>query len=87
MAVLRWLGSATLAEQVLDCLRLAVRQERERLDQLLADVAEVAGIAKTDAQGRTVDIHCLRRTFATMLSQAGVARVWSKSFFGIATFG
>ncbi len=32
-----------------------------------------AGIAKTDAQGRTVDIHCLRHTFATMLSQAGVA--------------
>jgi hypothetical protein len=34
---------------------------------------EAAGIAKTDAQGRTVDIHCLRHTFATMLSQAGVA--------------
>ena len=32
-----------------------------------------AGIAKTDAQGRKVDIHCLRHTFATMLSQAGVA--------------
>jgi len=32
-----------------------------------------AGIAKTDAEGRTVDVHCLRHTFATMLSQAGVA--------------
>jgi len=32
-----------------------------------------AGIPKTDQQGRTVDIHCLRHTFATMLSQAGVA--------------
>ena len=30
-------------------------------------------IDKTDAQGRTVDIHCLRHTFATMLSRAGVA--------------
>ena len=32
-----------------------------------------AGIDKTDAEGCTVDIHCLRHTFATMLSQAGVA--------------
>ena len=30
-------------------------------------------IDKTDGQGRPVDIHCLRHTFATMLSQAGVA--------------
>ncbi len=30
-------------------------------------------IDKTDAQGRTMDIHCLRHTFATMLSKAGVA--------------
>ena len=34
---------------------------------------KAAGIAKTDSQGRTVDLHCLRHTFATMLSQAGVA--------------
>ncbi len=32
-----------------------------------------AGIDKTDAQVRTVDIHSLRHTFATMLSRAGVA--------------
>ena len=31
-----------------------------------------AGIAKTDAAGRTVDIHCLRHTFATMLSRARI---------------
>jgi len=28
---------------------------------------------KTDAQGRTLDVHSLRHTFATMLSKAGVA--------------
>ena len=31
-----------------------------------------AGIAKADAEGRTVDVHSLRHIFATMLSQAGV---------------
>ncbi|MCY2923988.1 MAG: site-specific integrase, partial [Planctomycetota bacterium] len=30
-------------------------------------------IDKTDAQGRTLDIHCLRHTFATMLSMANVS--------------
>ena len=33
---------------------------------------KAAGIPKADAQGRTVDIHALRHTFATMLSRAGV---------------
>jgi len=31
-----------------------------------------AGIAKTHADGRTVDVHSLRHTFATLLSKAGV---------------
>jgi integrase len=31
-----------------------------------------AGIAKRDAQGRTVDVHCLRHTFATLLARNGV---------------
>ncbi len=31
-----------------------------------------AGIAKRDADGRTVDVHSLRTTFGTMLSRAGV---------------
>jgi len=31
-----------------------------------------AGIAKRDAQGRTVDVHSLRRTFATLLARNGV---------------
>ena len=31
-----------------------------------------AGIKKTDADGRTMDVHCLRHTFATLLSKAGV---------------
>jgi integrase len=31
-----------------------------------------ADIAKTDADGRTVDVHSLRHTFATLLSKAGV---------------
>ena len=32
-----------------------------------------AGIAKTDAQGRTVDVHSLRHTFATLLARNGVS--------------
>jgi len=31
-----------------------------------------AGISKRDAQGRTVDVHCLRHTFATLLARNGV---------------
>ncbi|MGA2265326.1 MAG: site-specific integrase [Phycisphaerae bacterium] len=31
-----------------------------------------AGIAKTDVDGKTVDVHSLRHTFATLLSKAGV---------------
>ena len=37
-----------------------------------ADLA-VAGIAKTDARGRTLDIHCLRHTFATLLARNGAS--------------
>ena len=33
----------------------------------------VAGIAKRDDRGRTVDVHALRHTFCTMLSKAGVS--------------
>jgi len=36
--------SATFAEQVFDLLRLAVEEEGERLDELLADMPEVAGV-------------------------------------------
>ena len=32
-----------------------------------------AGIAKTDERGRSLDVHALRTTFGTMLSQAGVS--------------
>ncbi len=32
-----------------------------------------AGIAKTDDRGRSLDVHALRTTFGTMLSQAGVS--------------
>ncbi len=34
---------------------------------------KVAGIAKRDDRGRTIDVHALRHTFGTMLSKAGVA--------------
>jgi integrase len=34
---------------------------------------DAAGIPKTDAQGRTLDIHCLRHTFATLLARNGVS--------------
>jgi len=32
-----------------------------------------AGIPKRDAQGRTLDVHCLRHTFATLLARNGVS--------------
>jgi len=32
-----------------------------------------AGIAKRDAQGQTVDMHCLWHTFATLLARNGVS--------------
>jgi integrase len=34
---------------------------------------KVAGILKTDERGRTVDVHAMRMTLATMLNKAGVA--------------
>src|ERR1019366_655913 len=34
---------------------------------------EMAGIAKTDERGRTLDVHALRTTFCTLLSVGGVA--------------
>ncbi len=34
---------------------------------------KAAGIPKTDAQGYTLDIHCLRHTFATLLARSGVS--------------
>ncbi len=52
--------------------------DRDLVAAGLARVVEIeqtgkTRIDKTDAEGRTIDIHCLRHTFATMLSQAGVA--------------
>jgi integrase len=38
----------------------------------LGDLA-VAGIVKRDAQGRTVDVHSMRHTFATLLARRGVS--------------
>ena len=32
-----------------------------------------AGIVKRDAQGRTVDVHSMRHTFATLLAKRGVS--------------
>jgi integrase len=34
---------------------------------------KAAGIPKRDAQGRTVDVHCLRHTFVTLLARNGVS--------------
>jgi hypothetical protein len=34
---------------------------------------KVAGIPKSDACGRTVDVHAMRMTLATMLNKSGVA--------------
>ena len=46
-------------------------RSRDFLPAFNRDIA-VAGIAKRDAQGRTVDVHGLRHTFATLLARNGV---------------
>ncbi len=52
-----------------DTLVFAVpRQLVKTLDRDL----RVAGIPKTDARGRTVDVHAMRHTFGTLLSKGGV---------------
>lgn len=44
-----------------------------QLVRILDRDLEAAGIPKTDERGRTVDVHAMRHTFATMLSTSGVA--------------
>ncbi|MFQ5805025.1 MAG: tyrosine-type recombinase/integrase [Phycisphaerae bacterium] len=43
------------------------------LVRILDNDLAVAGIPKTDADGRTIDVHALRHTTATYLARAGVA--------------
>ncbi len=43
------------------------------LRRILDRDLEAAGIPKKDDRGRTIDVHALRHTFGTMLSQNGVA--------------
>ena len=45
----------------------------KQLVKVLDRDLEVAGIAKTDERGHTLDVHALRHTFATLLSVGGVA--------------
>jgi len=45
----------------------------ESLGKILDRDLQVAGIAKADDRGRTVDVHSLRTTFGTFLSKGGVA--------------
>ena len=46
--------------------------DRRSLLRIIDQDFELAGIAKVDERGRSVDIHCLRHTFATGLARAGV---------------
>lgn len=41
------------------------------MKRFLRDI-EVAGIARFDSQGRSIDIHCLRYSFGTLLAKKGV---------------
>ncbi len=45
----------------------------DQLVKILDRDLAVAGIAKRDDRGRTIDVHALRHTFGTLLSKAGVA--------------
>jgi len=73
-----------LRPDLADDLRRHVAERNGNGDGLLFDVPsdfkrvfdndlDAAGIPKTDAQGRTLDIHCLRHTFATLLARNGVS--------------
>ncbi len=45
----------------------------DKLSKIFNRDLKAAGIAKTDARGRTLDVHALRHTFGTLLSKGGVA--------------
>ena len=44
----------------------------KELVKILNRDQKLAGIAKTDDRGRTIDVHALRTTFGTLLSKGGV---------------
>ncbi len=44
----------------------------QKLSRVFAKDLAFAGIERTDAQGRVLDVHCLRHTFGTMLARSGV---------------
>jgi integrase len=44
----------------------------DKLSPIINRDLKAAGIAKRDERGRTLDVHSLRTTFGTMMSQAGV---------------
>ncbi len=54
------------------------RNARRELDRLL----ELADVPKRDEQGRTVDLHALRHTFATRLARSGVELVHAQKLLG-----
>ena len=45
----------------------------KQLVRILDRDLEAAGIKKTDERGRSIDVHAMRHTFATMLSTSGVS--------------
>ena len=45
----------------------------DKLCKILNRDLRLAGIAKRDDRGRTLDVHALRHTFGTLLSKGGVA--------------
>ncbi len=45
----------------------------EKLVKILDRDLALAGIAKRDERGRTLDVHALRHSFGTLLSKGGVA--------------
>jgi integrase len=45
----------------------------EKLVKILDRDLKMAGIAKRDERGRTIDVHAMRHTFGTLLSKGGVA--------------
>jgi len=47
--------------------------DRHALVKILDKDYAVAGIPKTDDRGRTVDVHCLRHSFATWIGESGVS--------------
>ncbi len=68
-----WLADRTAVNQPEDADDAPLLSVPQQLVKSLDRDLAVAGIAKRDTRGRTLDVHSLRHSFATLLSVGGTA--------------